>query len=361
MNINILIIEDNPGDAFLVKQFLIDSKFKEELISIAGTLTKGIEIIESKEINLILLDLGLPDYCNEETIKIINDFTKKIPVIVLSGNDDENLAVKAVNHGIQDYLIKGKFDAHSLSRAIKYSLLRSEHELRLYELNNFKNKLFRLVSHDLKGPMGALNSYIEIILEDFEESSKESLKESIVNIEDISKSLLHLIENLFNWARMQMGSIEVKPEKINVHDLVEENIKICQLQLQKKNIQIINKTEENLTAYADLEMIKTVIRNLMFNSIKFTENNGLIEIGGTVKNGNIQIDLSDNGIGIEENHLATIFEGNGNYVRQGTNREKGSGFGLSLCKDFIEHNNGKIWVTSKIYEGSTFHFSLPQN
>ena len=361
MNINILIIEDNPGDAFLVKQYLIDSKFKEELISIAGTLTKGIEIIESREINLILLDLGLPDYCNEETIKIINDFTKKIPVIVLSGNDDENLAVKAVNYGIQDYLIKGKFDAHSLSRAIKYSLLRSEQELKLYELNNFKNKLFRLVSHDLKGPMGALNSYIEIILEDFEESSKESLKESIVNIEDISKSLLHLIENLFNWARMQMGSIEVKPEKINVHDLVEENIKICQLQLQKKNIRIINKTEENLTAYADLEMIKTVIRNLMFNSIKFTENNGLIEIGGTVKNGNIQIDLSDNGIGIEENHLATIFEGNGNYVRQGTNREKGSGFGLSLCKDFIEHNNGKIWVTSKIYEGSTFHFSLPQN
>lgn len=357
--LNILLIEDNPGDALVIKEYLIEAGFSYNSFILAKNLSQGLDELKKNKVDLILLDLGLPDCNNEETISKIMDFTKKIPIIILSGNDDEQVAIDAVNNGVQDYLIKGKFDSYSISRSIKYSFLRFEHELKLNELNDYKSKLFRIISHDLKGPMSAMYTFIDMILEDLEVMSKDALKDDLLSLEDISKSLLYLVENLFDWARLQMGAVKANPENLNIYNLINENVNICRLQAENKNITVSNYTEMDLCAYADVEMIRTVIRNLIFNAIKFTPNNGFIEIGAQKNNGFIQVNINDTGIGIADENIATLFDNNNKCLRQGTNNEKGSGFGLLLCKEFIEQNNGKIWLTSKINEGSTFFFTIP--
>lgn len=356
---NILIIEGNQDDALFVNELLLESGFKPPNIFIENTLKNGLKKLECENINLILLDLGFQDSDSENTIGLIQRQTTEIPIIILAESDNQKTVTEFVKQGVQDSLIKGKFDSCMLLHSIQYALLRFEHKKKIRELSDFKSKLFRIVSHDLKGPMGALYSYIEMMLEDIDQSSKQRLREDLTSLEEISKSLLNLIENLFNWARIQIGSIEINPEIIELKEIVRENIRICKLQIENKNITIINNVPNKLRAYADLEMTKTVIRNLLFNAIKFTNNNGVIGIDGKL-NGNIsELIVSDNGIGIDDNNIREIFNKCNNFSTNGTNHEKGSGLGLTLCKEFIELNNGNIWVNSKVGEGSSFSFSLP--
>ncbi len=355
----VMIIESNQCDALLVNELLIEAGYKSQNIFIENSLQCGLKKLVSEKINLILLDLELPDSDPEYTIRTIQNQTTEIPIIILSETIDKKSATEFVKKGVQDSLIKGKFDSSLLGHAIEFALLRFEHKQKIRELSDFKSKLFRIVSHDLKGPMGALYSYIEMMLEDVEQSSKLSLKDDLTSLEEISKSLLNLIENLFNWARIQIGSMEINPEIIDLKDIVNENIRICKLQISNKNIIIINNVPNQLRAYADLEMTKTVIRNLLSNAIKFTNNNGIIGIDGKVYGNTSELIVSDNGIGIEDKNIDQIFKKCNNFSTEGTNHEKGSGLGLTLCKEFIELNNGNLWVNSKLGEGSTFTFSLP--
>jgi len=225
---------------------------------------------------------------------------------------------------------------------------------KLLETNNVKDKIFSIISHDLKGPLGSLLGLSSLIVEKFEEFPESQV------IHDSHQSLFNLIENLLNWSRTQRGSIEYSPKKVDLVELFKANLKLFENQIEKKEIAVVEEYEkQTFPIYLDEDLINSVIRNLLNNAIKFSKKKGQIHIGFSVLENNAKAWIKDNGIGIETQNIEKLFSMQNTFSTPGTNNEKGTGLGLILCKEFIEKHNGKIWVESQINLGSTFFFTIP--
>ena len=227
----------------------------------------------------------------------------------------------------------------------------------LLQSNFSKDKLFSIISHDLRSPINSLQGALGILQEGL--LSEEEVK-------NVSKTLLrkvqntgYFLNNLLYWAKSQMGGIVVNPEKINLKTISEINTQLLASISDEKNISIINNIKLNIFSFADENMVDLVIRNLIENAIKFTPANGEININAVVKNSDILISIEDSGDGIKEEDLPKLFDTETHFSTYGTSNEKGTGLGLTLCKDFIEKNKGQIWVESRYGKGSTFYFTLP--
>jgi len=231
----------------------------------------------------------------------------------------------------------------------------------LNEINKNKDKLFSIVAHDLKNPFQALIGFSEILYNEIENLNPDKVKNYAKNINDSSKNLLSLTRNLLDWARIQSEQIVLQPEEINTKQFIEDIVNIYHFSAEQKNITLYSNTEDHITVYADKYMINTVMRNLISNAIKFTYEGGFIKINAEENGNDILFTVKDNGTGIPEAEIEKLFNISTNYSKGGTNREKGTGLGLILCKDFIELSKGKIWVESKEGEGSSFMFTLPKS
>ncbi len=174
-----------------------------------------------------------------------------------------------------------------------------------------------------------------------------------------SKLAYNLLENLLDWSRSQTGTLKFKPEKFNVNHIIEENIELLESTAHNKNIQIYSEFDTEINAFADKNMARTIIRNLISNAIKYTKQGGYININSHSNKNFCEISISDNGIGISEKNISKIFKIDESFSTTGTEREKGTGLGLILCKEFVEKNRGKLWVKSEPDKGSTFTFTLP--
>ncbi|MBL1212573.1 MAG: PAS domain S-box protein [Ignavibacteriae bacterium] len=231
----------------------------------------------------------------------------------------------------------------------------------LEELNANKDKFFSVIAHDLRSPFISLLGYTEILNEDIDELSPDETKLFASNIHESSQNLFSLLENLLEWSRIQSGKIKFSPVNINLQKLVVETIGLFSENAQRKNI-FLNLVDSPLTeVFADLNMIESVLRNLVSNAIKFTNEGGTIKILYTEENGFCKISIEDNGCGIPEESIDKIFSIGDHISTNGTNDEKGTGLGLILCKEFVQKNGGTIWVESKVDVGSKFIFTIPLN
>lgn len=231
--------------------------------------------------------------------------------------------------------------------------------LELKELNATKDKFFSIIAHDLKNPFNTLMGFTELLLENLADYSQDKLEEFISILYDTSRHSYALLENLLEWSRSQTGRIEMNPEKVKMHDIFEENIDLLYNNATNKKISLVNNIDADAFAFADSNMVRTVIRNLISNAIKYTKENGIIS-GSSEMNGNmIEISVKDTGIGIAPENIEKLFKIDVNYSTSGTADETGTGLGLILCKEFIQKNGGEIWVESELGKGSTFRFSLP--
>ena len=226
--------------------------------------------------------------------------------------------------------------------------------------NATKDKMFSIIAHDLRGPIGNLKAMMELIIESPEEFETDELKDVMVSLKESSVSTYELLENLLSWAKSQQNLIEYNPKVYNINKIILNTIKIFNNSAQRKNIKISTELSDNMQVIIDVNMIRTVMRNLIHNAIKFTKENGEIIITNKLKENYAIISVKDNGIGIAEKNITKLFDNNQFFTTYGTNQEKGTGLGLPLCKEFIEKNNGKIWVESST-DGSTFFFSLRRN
>lgn len=232
---------------------------------------------------------------------------------------------------------------------------------KLTELNATKDKFFSIIAHDLKNPITSQFGLTSILIEEFNNMSNEEKLEIIKAIDNAGKQTYKLLENLLYWARTQTGGLEVNPQKLNLNNLILEVISLLKEQAYSKKIKIEYEEKPESFIYADEEMVKTVLRNLISNAIKFTYAGGTIKINIDEKNKFKIVSVKDNGIGIEKNLIENIFRIDKVSTTKGTDGEKGTGLGLILCKEFIEKNNGKIWVESEIDKGTTFYFALPSH
>lgn len=241
-----------------------------------------------------------------------------------------------------------------------FSKLQTKEE-NLRDANATKDKFFSIIAHDLKNPLQAITLASDLLINKYKFMDGEQLVSLIRNINDAGLHLETLLKNLLLWARTQNGKISFKPITIDISTIVNENIKLIKINADKKKIIINSEIPTNTLVYIDNNMVNTVIRNLLSNAVKFTKENGFVNI--TIHDrGKLfwEVNIADSGVGISKEDISKLFRIDIHYTTVGTSKEGGTGLGLILCKEFIEINGGKIWVESKISEGSTFKFTIPK-
>jgi two-component system, sensor histidine kinase and response regulator len=238
-------------------------------------------------------------------------------------------------------------------------LVKEKQDHKIQKLLDDKNQFFSIISHDLRGPVGAAASLSELLAEDIEKYSREEIREISEMLYQSNKNSYKLLENLLEWSRVQTGMITFSPKKIVLNRLIEENIELNNNAALNKNIVFLFEPSGLVEVEADKNMIDTVVRNLLNNAIKFTDKNGKVEIKLLKTDRKVEISVIDNGIGIPDEIKEKLFQINRKVIQKGTENEPGSGLGLLLCSEFINMHKGKIWVESNFGKGSTFKFTLP--
>lgn len=221
-----------------------------------------------------------------------------------------------------------------------------------------KNKLFSIIGHDLRGPIGAFQGILKLFKEG--EIDKEEFLEFIPKLTDDVDHISFTLNNLLSWGQTQMNGAVTKPSSVALESLVIENINLLTEVAKAKSIKIKNEIGENVLVWSDSNQIDIVIRNLISNALKFTPENGIITLRAEAQKEHWQISVQDTGVGIDKSTIEKLFSKSSNVTTYGTNNEKGTGLGLSLCKEMVEKNNGSIWVESKLRIGSCFYFTLPK-
>ncbi|MDP3437776.1 MAG: tetratricopeptide repeat-containing sensor histidine kinase, partial [Bacteroidales bacterium] len=224
-----------------------------------------------------------------------------------------------------------------------------------------KDKFFSIIAHDLKGPFSAVKGLTEMLVDNINDKNMKGVEECAFIILKSSQKSMELITNLLTWARSQIGHMEFIPRILNLNSTLEESLQILKESAGNKNIELINIIQQDTLVFADKEMLNIIFRNLVSNSIKFTNAGGEIVIWDSILDNKVVIFVKDTGIGIPEVMLKEIFSLNATTGRQGTNNEYSTGLGLILCKEFVEKNGGEIFAESTEGEGSTFRFTLPYN
>ena len=256
--------------------------------------------------------------------------------------------------------------AYSISRSIERKRLEAERRKlikNLEKLNSSKDKLFSLISHDLRSPFNSLLGFSEILTNEFDSLTTEEIKEYIRAIYDSSKNLYGMTNNLLQYSRFQTGKTDFSPANLNLKKIVNECLKLLKGNFVKKQINVTDDVNENLHVYADEEMLSSIIQNIISNAIKFTYKKGEIKISASVisevnNSGMTHISVEDSGMGMSDSDIKRILEGDP-YTNPGTEKEFGTGLGLQLVKDFIAKNGGTFNIKSKLNMGSTFSFTIP--
>ncbi|MFC2090170.1 PAS domain S-box protein [Bacteroidota bacterium] len=230
---------------------------------------------------------------------------------------------------------------------------------RLDELNKMKDTLFTIISHDLRSPFNSILGLSELVVLHPEKYDVEKLQERMETINTTAKNVYHLLENLLSWAKTQIGSISFAPKKVVLNEIVDKTLQFVKEDAVRKNIQIKKNYNPKIELLGDENMLSLVLRNLISNAIKFTHPQGIIDLTARKEHSRVIIKVSDPGLGMNKEKLQTIFTTSINSS-MGTNKEKGSGIGLMLCKEFVELQGGVIQVESEEGKGSTFTITLPQ-
>jgi len=231
----------------------------------------------------------------------------------------------------------------------------------LNDLNAAKDKFFSIIAHDLRNPFNAIIGLTDILLISLDNPDIQKLQRTLENIKGSSQQAHELLENLLLWARSQTGTISFRPEAIDLKVQAEESIELVAVQAARKNISIIADFNASGLINGDVNMMNTILRNLLTNAVKFTPHNGEVRVGISQNNGVCILSIKDNGIGIPADKLKNLFSIDTAHKTKGTDQEPGTGLGLILCKEFVEKHSGRIEVESEVGKGSEFRIIFPGN
>ncbi|MEF3080246.1 tetratricopeptide repeat-containing sensor histidine kinase [Winogradskyella poriferorum] len=245
---------------------------------------------------------------------------------------------------------------------LKQEQIRSEAILEqthhLEEVNQVKDKLFSIVSHDLKDSISSIKAFLDLLKED--SISKEEFRELIPELSENANNASSLLFNLLNWSKSQMQNLEPNPELFNIQEVFHTKMALVEQKVEDKRIVLIDESQRDFV-YADKSMVEIVIQNLITNAVKFSRTGDVITVSNQDVNGKALICVEDTGVGISEENINKLFNANKNFTTIGTKNEKGTGLGLTIAKDLVELNKGRIWVESTVNVGSKFFIELPKS
>lgn len=354
----ILIVDDLPKNLTMLATYL---KVEGYDVDIMDDSEKVIGFLQDTKIDIILLDVMMPKVNGFELCQMIKkeEHLKDIPIIFLTALTDQEHILKAFEVGGVDYLSK-PFQITELLARVNTHIENKRYRERLEQLNATKDKFFSIIAHDLKNPISSIKNSVDLMVRLYHEFSDEERLSYLANLKDTTENVFDLLQNLLAWSRTQTNRIEFNPDIFDLK-LVADNItSLLTHQASLKTITLKHEIEQGTMVYADVNMVATVIRNLVSNAIKFTKEMGIIKIySEPVEEDKIRIFVEDNGIGIEKDKISKLFSITSNYTTPGTNEESGTGLGLILCKEFVEKNSGSIDVASEQNKGTTFIIELP--
>ena len=314
-----------------------------------------------------LIESNFRNYITHETLPVFNDFLQRINETNSKQTCEIRLNIKGIPsnyihlEGIKpDYGHKYLISAIDItSRKLAEQAL-NESEARLRELNATKDKFFSIIAHDIKSPFNSIKGGSQLLLREFDSIGKDEILDIITQIHISSGNSLKLLDNLLQWAESQTGRIAAAAERIDLTNLLPETIEWMRSAAEEKNISIQAAVQPGSVALADNYMLRTILRNLINNAIKFTFGKGKVEIKAQPQANEILISVIDNGTGFRPVDLENVFRVDHKMMMLGTANEKGSGLGLILCKEFVEKQGGKIWIESEFGKGSSIYFTLPK-
>lgn len=361
----ILLVDDDPDLLQITERLL---KIEGYNVSCAATGQECLHTLNLDKPDLLLLDVILPDINGVDICtKIRNDSDlSSIYVILLSGIKTESEDIsKGLETGADGYLIKPLKRRELLARVeaairiIHAEKLLRESEEKLRELNATKDKLFSIIAHDLRGPFNGFLGLTQIMTEELSTLTMDEISKMTISMRNSAINLFSLLENLLEWTRMQQGLISFSPKTIELRSLVDECISIMQETANNKKIKLTHHFPEDFVVMADSYMLRTVVRNLVSNALKFTHNGGNVTINANPGlDGNVVLSVKDTGIGMSNEMTDNLFRIDYQTGRPGTEGEPSTGLGLLICKEFVVKHGGRIWVESEEGVGTTFYFTL---
>ncbi|MCB1192756.1 MAG: hybrid sensor histidine kinase/response regulator [Leptospiraceae bacterium] len=353
----ILVVDDVLRNIQLIGNMLKSSGYR---INYATDGQSAIENALKNPYDLILLDIMMPKLSGFDVCEKLkeNPITKEIPIIFLTAKTDMESVTKGFQIGGVDYITK-PFNQEELIVRVKTHINLQKQNKKLKELNAMKDKFFSIIAHDLKNPFHSILGLSEILAARAEHYDTNRIKELASFIHSSTKSGYDLLLNLLEWARSQTNSIKFQPENYALNDFIQKIIDFFTSNAEEKNIQIIKQIPENASIFGDLNMLNTVIQNLVTNAIKFTHTNGKVTISANTTENFTTLAIADTGIGMSEENKNKLFRIDEHYIQPGTNGESGTGLGLIICKEFVEKHEGKIWVESELDRGSCFFITIP--
>ncbi|HEX2081393.1 MAG TPA: ATP-binding protein [Longimicrobium sp.] len=369
--VRILLVEDNPGDARLLRETLRDAESLRFELVLADRMAEALERLAGETPDVVLLDLSLPDAHGMETVATMLRAAPDVPIIVLSGLSDETVAVHAVQAGAQDYLVKGTVEGPTLGRAIRYAmerkrleaervrLLRNEQEARAAAeaAVNARDEVLRIVAHDIGNALSAVKIHAMVLERILPPDAQDEARRRTEAIRHLAQQVDRLRQDLLDVAAIEAGRLSIEPMEADLGAVVEEVMGTVAAAAQEKGLRMDASVPADLPAvWADAERIQQLLGNLVGNAVKFTPEGGAVEVRCAMEDGLVRVSVADTGPGMPPEQLPHVFD---RFWQARSTRRAGAGLGLAIAKGIVEAHGGEIGVRSEPGQGATFTFTLP--
>lgn len=366
-----LVVEDSATQALQLRLLLEADGFRVDVVS---CLAAAIEFVSSIRIDVIAFDLMLPDSTGIDGVRTLLRAVPQVPVVVLTANADERLAIEALSCGAEDYLFKGQFDKPLLARTIRYAIERHRIRTELEEATNAlrskntelaraneeKNRFLGIAAHDLRNPLSVILGYTELMLSGDAGPVTDEQTEVLGSVSSSIEFMLGLINDLLDFSMIQSGAIRLDLQRADLLDLVRKTVATNQVLADKKRIKIVFETQCQLEPLVlDSRKFKQVLNNLLSNAIKFSHANTRVDVCVERDATSVFISVVDQGVGIPRSEMDTLFRPFQKTSARSTGGERSTGLGLAIVRNIVEGHGGRIWCESEVSRGSAFRISLP--
>lgn len=362
----LLVVDDVQTNVLLLKALLGKEGYG---ILVANNGQEALEVIRNENPDLILLDVMMPGMDGFEVAERLKseEFRCEIPIIFLTALDDTQSIVNGFKLGVGDFISK-PFRKEELMIRIKHQLslvaarrIIEEKNEELRKTIAGRDKMYSVIAHDLRSPMASMKMLLNTIMMSVE---KDKIDPDIFDMLEMSnktsEEVFSLLDNLLKWTKSQLGKLTVIPQKLDISGLADGVVEVMNSVAEVKHIKLIRTDHESFFVYVDIEMIKSILRNLISNAVKFSNPDSEIKVGIKAEDGKVIVSVTDSGKGIKKEDQHKLLKDSTHFTTYGTNSEEGSGLGLLLCRDFARKNGGELWFESEENLGSVFSFSLPQ-
>lgn len=362
----LLVVDDVQTNVLLLKALLGKEGYG---ILVANNGQEALEVIRNENPDLILLDVMMPGMDGFEVAERLKseEFRCEIPIIFLTALDDTQSIVNGFKLGVGDFISK-PFRKEELMVRIKHQLslvaarrIIEEKNEELRKTIAGRDKMYSVIAHDLRSPMASMKMLLNTIMMSVE---KDKIDPDIFDMLEMSnktsEEVFSLLDNLLKWTKSQLGKLTVIPQKLDISGLADGVVEVMNSVAEVKHIKLIRTDHESFFVYVDIEMIKSILRNLISNAVKFSNPDSEIKVGIKAEDGKVIVSVTDSGKGMKKEDQHKLLKDSTHFTTYGTNSEEGSGLGLLLCRDFARKNGGELWFESEENLGSVFSFSLPQ-